>query len=160
MVSDGSTRYQSKKKWLTGSSDPVDIILYGQRESIINDGSNVRNIQSPSCHISCHKQPRFASLEFLQSVHTCGLRHVTMECTNRVSMLAKCGFNSRCLFLIECKDKDASFGRPFGGLFLVRESFQRFRQMRAGEAVSIFKVPRNVQDDARTLFPEDRQIPL
>ena len=140
----------------------MNIILDGQWKGIINDSPNVWNIQSPRCHIRCHQQSRFAGFEFLQSVHTCGLRQVTVERTNRISMLAKSGFNPRGLLFVQRKDKNAGFRRAFCGCFLVRERFQRFRQTRTRglRAFSKIKCTWQCEIDARTLFPEDRQTLL
>ena len=64
---------------LTCSPYPVGVGVYVPRHIIIDDGSDVRNIQAPRSHIGGHKDGRVGLLESRDDIVTLELRHVTME---------------------------------------------------------------------------------
>lgn len=57
----------------------MDVIFDSKRERIINNSSDIRDIQSSSRNIRSDQQARRAVLEVGERVHACGLRHVAVQ---------------------------------------------------------------------------------
>ena len=98
----------------------MDIVLDGEREGIIDHGSNIRNVQSWSCDISRYKQLGRSGLESIQGLHASILAHVAMKSADSVSLSPQCFLDTRCLLLVQGKDQDTGNlqwilrGRLFG----------------------------------------------
>lgn len=62
----------------TCSSDTMDVILDSERERVVDDSSNVRDIETSRSDVRSDQQARLPGLEILQGFESSTLRQITV----------------------------------------------------------------------------------
>lgn len=92
----------------------MDVILDRKREGVVDDCGHIGDVQTTGGNIGRDEQRCCAGLELLQSVYTCGLRHVAVQAHHREALATQHALDPRCLFLVKRKYQDTGI---FGGAF-------------------------------------------
>lgn len=95
----------------------MDVILNRKWEGIVDDSSDIRDIQSSRRNVRSHQQRRLARLELQQSLHTCVLVHVSVQSCNFEAFTPEHTFHAVGFFLVEGEDEDTGGLGRFGVLW-------------------------------------------
>ena len=96
------------------------VVLNCQRESVVDDHIDVRNIEPPGGNVGCDQQTSVATLEVCQRCLPSILIQVAMDRCNSVSHSLEILFDAGCFLLVKAKYEDPGyvefryFVLPFG----------------------------------------------
>jgi hypothetical protein len=102
----------------------MDVVLYCEWESVVDNGIHIGNIQSTSSHVGSDQKVRGTSLELVQRFHASALRHVSVECTHSVPVPLKELLHTGSLFLIQGEDKNSVLFVPLARFLVRKNSFK------------------------------------
>merc|ERR1712015_458431 len=86
-------------------SYPVDVVLYGEREGVVDDVVHVGDVEPSSGHVCSHQQRNFRAFELLQRFSSHILTFIPVYAGGFPALSLQIGFNSSCFFLVQNKNE-------------------------------------------------------
>lgn len=85
----------------------MNVILNCERECVIDDRRDVRDVKTSRRYVRGNQQACSASLEILQSFQSRALRHVAVQSSDTEAFASEHALDSVSLFLVQSKDKNS-----------------------------------------------------
>ena len=111
----------------------MDVVLNRQRERVVDDRSDVGDVEPVRSDVRCDEHARGARLEVLQRLQPRRLRHVPVQAPNREPFAVQHALDPLRLLLVQREHEDPRVLRRALGL-LRHQRAQVAEQPRAGEA--------------------------